>query len=94
LSFKVRPKEKGKPVFEDHNMVNISFFSTTGCSITVYCTFAQDPVEIRLMMIDRRNNMKAEEEERMRNPDAERKRIIAYLEKVSEDMRKNRPKVE
>jgi hypothetical protein len=46
------------------------------------------------MMIDRRNNMKAEEEERMRNPDAERKRIIAYLEKVSEDMRKNRPKVE
>ena len=38
--------------------------------------------------------MKAEEEERLRNPDAERKRIIAYLEKVSEDMRKNRPKAE
>jgi hypothetical protein len=50
LAFKVRPKEKGKPTFEaeEYNMVNISFLSTTGCSITVYCSFAQDPVEVRL----------------------------------------------
>ena len=45
-------------------------------------------------MIDRRNNLKAEEEERLRNPNAERKKIIAYLEKVSDDIKRNKPATE
>jgi len=45
-------------------------------------------------MIDRRNNLKAEEEERLRNPNAERKKIIAYLEKVSDDIKRNKPQAE
>jgi hypothetical protein len=38
--------------------------------------------------------MKAEEEEKLRNPDAARKKIIADLDKMSEDIRRNRPKAE
>ena len=83
----VRNPEKNKATFELYNMVNISFLSTTGCSITVYCTFAQDPVEVRMMMIDRRNNMKMEEEERLKNPNAERKKIMAHIEKVSAELK-------
>jgi hypothetical protein len=39
----VTPEEPKAPVFDDNAQLNLVFFSQTGCSISVYLSFAYDP---------------------------------------------------